>query len=185
VGEYQVFPGAAHLYLPYSKLSYLTFSPPEPWGEVDTPGWRAYLCSREVDLPPDIMNFWLLEVIMLWKKIYPGVVVNLIICIAFFISGGVSQVVGETFVVGEPLEVTEPEMTKVTKQEFLEITEVELIKITEPALLKISKQKSLKQGLFQRGRYTPVEQENAAYLRCAKLKEFDDRLKCAYEGLGG
>jgi len=112
-------------------------------------------------------------------------VVNLIICIAFFISGGVSQVVGEILVVGEALEVTEPEMGKVTKQEFLEISEVELIKITEPAFLKVSKQKSLKQGLFPRGRYAPVEQENAAYLRCAKLKEFNDLLKCAHEGLGG
>ena len=122
---------------------------------------------------------------MLWKRIYPGVVANLIICIAFFISGGVSQAVGETFVVGEPLEVTEPEMGKVTKQEFLEISEVAPIKLTEPAFLKVSKQKSLKQGLFPRGRYAPVEQENAAYLRCAKLKEFDDLLKCAYKSLGG
>jgi len=35
---------------------------------------------------------------MLWKKTRAGVAANLIICIAFFMSGGVSQVAGETFV---------------------------------------------------------------------------------------
>lgn len=73
-------------------------------GGVDIPGWRTYVCSREVNLPPNIINFWLLEVIMFWEKIrgdpkigdighkdnkvvnmifVAGVVVTLMACVAF------------------------------------------------------------------------------------------------------
>ena len=39
-------------------------------------------------------------------------------------------------------------------------------------------------GRWLSGKYTPAELENVAYLRCAKLKGFDNLLKCALEALG-
>jgi len=41
-----------------------------------------------------------------------------------------------------------------------------------------------KRGRWLSGKYTPAELENVAYLRCAKLKGFDNLLKCALEALG-
>ncbi len=74
---------------------------------------------------------------MLWNKKHAGVVVTLIIGIALFMFGGVSQVVGETLI-AEPeiIEVIEVELIKVTEPEFLEVTEFEFIKVTEPDILE-------------------------------------------------
>ncbi len=41
-----------------------------------------------------------------------------------------------------------------------------------------------KRGRWLSGKYIPAELENVAYLRCAKLKGFDNLLKCALEALG-
>jgi len=41
-----------------------------------------------------------------------------------------------------------------------------------------------KRGRWLSGKYAPAELENVAYLRCAKLKGFDNLLKCALEALG-
>ncbi len=70
---------------------------------------------------------------MLGGKVYA----TLIIGVGFFMSGGVSQVVGETLP-AEPelLEITKPEFIKVIEPEFLEVTEPEFIEVTEPDILE-------------------------------------------------
>jgi len=49
---------------------------------------------------------------MLWKKTRAGVAANLIICIAFLMSGGVSKVVGETL-------PAEPELLEIMKPNLI------------------------------------------------------------------
>jgi len=74
---------------------------------------------------------------MLWNKKHAGIAVTLIICIAFFMFGGVPHAAGETLI-AEPeiIEVIEVELIKVTEPEFLEVTEFEFIKVTEPDILE-------------------------------------------------
>ncbi len=69
---------------------------------------------------------------MLGGKVYA----TLIIGVAFFMFGGVSQVAGETLT-AEPeiIEVIEVELIKVIEPEFLEVTEFEFIEVTEPEIL--------------------------------------------------
>ena len=71
---------------------------------------------------------------MLGEKVYA----TLIICIAFIISGGVSQVTGEPSP-AEPeiLEITEVELIKVTKPEFVTVIEPEFLEVTEPEFIEV------------------------------------------------
>jgi hypothetical protein len=150
-----------------------------------------------VALPPNILNIWLLEVIMLWEKIHidsktgdisrkdnhvvnrqsvAGVAVNLILCIALLLSGCVSKTVGESYIVEKEHKIKPPEI--------MEVSEPKSLEVSEPKSLEVSEPKSLESGSFQKGRYTPAERENPAYDRCAKEKGFDDQYQCALEALG-
>ena len=72
---------------------------------------------------------------MLRGKVYA----TLIIGIAFVMSGGVSQVVGETLITEpEIIEVIEVELIKVTEPEFLKVTEFEFMEVTEPKFIEIT-----------------------------------------------
>ncbi len=82
---------------------------------------------------------------MLRGKVYA----ILIICIAFFMSGGLSQVMGETLP-AEPeiIEVIEVELIKVTKPEFIEATDPDILApfVSSDGLTKRGgKQKSVEQ----------------------------------------
>ncbi len=129
---------------------------------------------------------------MLWKKIHggpkirdishkyntvvnmqfvAGVAVTVVMCIAFLMPGGVCQAAGKTLY--EPIfgeRVYEPTFgERVYEPTFGE-------RVYEPVIGK--------RGRWLSGKYTPAELENVAYLRCAKLKGFDNLLKCALEALG-
>ncbi len=122
---------------------------------------------------------------MLWEKVHARVTLTLIICIALLVSGGVSQVMGETLVAEmEFLKVSEPEFMEVTEFEFMEVSEPEFLKVSTPEFLKVSEPVFLVPGIFLRGKYTHVKRENVAYLRCANLKEFSILHECAHESLG-
>ncbi len=75
---------------------------------------------------------------MLGGKVYA----TLIIGVGFFMSGGVSQVAGETLT-AEPeiIEVIEVELIKATEPEFLKITEFEFMEVTEPEFIEITGKK--------------------------------------------
>ncbi len=120
---------------------------------------------------------------MLWKKIHggpkirdishkyntvvnmqfvAGVAVTVVMCIAFLMPGGVCQAAGKT--------LYEPTFgERVYEPTFGE-------RVYEPVIGK--------RGRWLSGKYTPAELVNVAYLRCAKLKGFDNLLKCALEALG-
>ena len=70
---------------------------------------------------------------MLRGKVYA----TLIIGVALFMSGGVSQVVGEPLT-AEPeiIEVIEVELIKVTKPEFITVIEPEFLEVTEPEFIE-------------------------------------------------
>jgi hypothetical protein len=150
-----------------------------------------------VALPPNTLNIWLLEVIMLWEKIHidsktrdisrkdnhvvnrqsvAGVAVNLILFIALLLSGCVSKTVGESYIVEKEHKIKPPEI--------MEVSEPKSLEVSEPKSLEVSEPKSLESGSFQKGRYTPAERENPAHDRCAKEKGFDDQYQCALEALG-
>ncbi len=79
---------------------------------------------------------------MLWNKKHAGIAVTLIICIAFFMFGGVPHAAGETLP-AEPeiIEVIEVELIKATEREFLKITEFEFMEVTEPEFIEITGKK--------------------------------------------
>ncbi len=109
---------------------------------------------------------------MLGGKVYA----TLIIGVGFVMSGGVSQVVGETLPVEpELLEITKPEFIKVIEPEFLEVTEPEFIEVTEPDILEPFVSSD---GLTKRGG-EPISVE---YLMCAPLKGSPTPEKCLFEG---
>jgi hypothetical protein len=158
-----------------------------------------------VALPPNTLNIWLLEVIMLWEKIHidsktrdisrkdnhvvnrqsvAGVAVNLILFIALLLSGCVSKTVGESYIVEKEHKIKPPEIMEVSEPKSLEVSEPKSLEVSEPKSLEVSEPKSLESGSFQKGRYTPAERENPAYDRCAKEKGFDDQYQCALEALG-
>ncbi len=66
---------------------------------------------------------------MLWNKKHAGIAVTLIICIAFFMSGGVPHAAGETLLL-------KPEFIEVIKPEFMEVTEFEFMDLTKPEFLE-------------------------------------------------
>ena len=102
-----------------------------------------------------------------------GKVYATLVCIAFFMSGGVSQVAGETFV-PEILEVTEVELIKVTKPEFITVIEPEFLEVTEPDILEPFVSSD---GLTKRG----GEPKSLEYLMCAPLKGFPTPKKCLFK----
>ena len=71
---------------------------------------------------------------MLGGKVYA----ILIIGVALFMFGGVSQVAGEPSP-AEPeiLEITEVELIKVTKPEFVTVIEPEFLEVTEPEFIEV------------------------------------------------
>jgi len=100
---------------------------------------------------------------MLWNKKHAGIAVTLIIGIALFMSGGVSQVVGETLI-AEPeiIEVTEVELIKVTEPEFITVIEPEFLEVTEPEFIESTDPDILapfvsSDGLTKRGGHYVVE----------------------------
>ena len=121
---------------------------------------------------------------MLWENKYASVAVTLIIWIALLLPSGISKAAEENLIADKKFEVTEPEFLGITEPEFLGITEPEFLEISKPESLKVSEPKSLESGRFPRGKYTPAERENAAYLRCAKQKGFSNQLNCVNEALG-
>ena len=121
---------------------------------------------------------------MLWKKKQVGVAANLILCVALLMTGGVSQAVGESLIVEREFEVTQPKFLEISEPKFQKVYEPEFQEVSELNSLEISEPESLESVPFLRGKYTPAERENAAYLRCAKEKGFDDQYKCALGSLG-
>ena len=119
---------------------------------------------------------------MLWIKKHASVAGPLIIGIALLLPGGVSQALGESLIV--KFEVSEPEFLEVSQPEFQKVYEPEFQEVSELNSLEISEPKYLESVPFPRGKHTPPKQENAAYLRCAKEKGFDDQYKCALGSLG-
>ncbi len=119
---------------------------------------------------------------MLWKKKQARFAGPLIIGIALLLPGGVSQALGESLIV--EFEVSEPEFLEVSQPEFQKVYEPEFQEVSELNSLEISEPKYLESVPFPRGKHTPPKQENAAYLRCAKEKGFDDQYKCALGSLG-
>ena len=118
---------------------------------------------------------------MLWIKKHASVAGPLIIGIALLLPGGVSQALGESLIV--KFEVSHPEFLEVSQPEFQKVYEPEFQEVSELNFLEISEPESLESVPFPRGKYTPPKQENAAYLRCAKEKGFDDQYKCALGSL--
>jgi len=121
---------------------------------------------------------------MLWNKKHAGIAVTLIICIAFFMFGGVSQVAGETLT-AEPeiIEVTEVELIKVTEPEFITVIEPEFIEVIEPEFIEVTEFEILEpfvssDGLTKRG----GEPKSLEYLMCAPLKGFPTPKKCLFVG---
>ncbi len=121
---------------------------------------------------------------MLWKKKHARIAGPLIIGFALLLPGGVSQALGESLIVEREFEVSEPEFLEVSQPEFQKVYKPEFQEVSELNSLEISEPESLESVPFPRGKYTPPKQENAAYLRCAKEKGFDDQYKCALGSLG-
>ena len=109
---------------------------------------------------------------------------TLIIGVAFFMSGGVSQVVGETLI-AEPeiievievelIKVTEPEFITVIEPEFIEVTEFEFMEASEPEFSErfIDVDGSTKRG----GKPKSVEQ-----IMCGPANGIPTPKKCLYKG---
>ena len=109
---------------------------------------------------------------------------TLIIGVVLFMSGGVSQAVGES-ILAEPeiLEVIEVELIKVTEPEFITVIEPEFLEVTEPEFIEINEPEILapfvtSDGLTKRG----GEPKSVEYLMCAPLKGFPTPKKCLFEG---
>jgi len=86
---------------------------------------------------------------MLRGKVYA----TLIIGVVFFMSGGVSLVVGETLIAElEIIEVIEVELIKVTEPEFLKVTEFEFMEVTEPEFIEITEPEFLERWVDVDGR---------------------------------
>jgi len=111
---------------------------------------------------------------MLWNKKHAGIAVTLIICIAFLMFGGVSQVAGETFV-PEFIKVIEPEFLEVTEPEFMEVTEFEFMETSEPEFSEpfVDVDGSTKRG----GKPTSVEE-----IMCAPVDGLPTPEKCLFVG---
>ena len=121
---------------------------------------------------------------MLWKKTRAGVAANLIICVTFFMSGGVSQVAGETSS-AEPeiLEGTEVELIKVTKPEFITVIEPEFLEVTEPEFIEVIEPDFLvsfvdSDGLTKRG----GEPKSVEEIMCAPVDGLPTPEKCLFVG---
>jgi len=117
---------------------------------------------------------------MLRGKVYAA----LIIGVAFFMSGGVSQVAGEPSP-AEPeiLEVIEVELIKVTEPEFITVIEPEFLEVTEPEFIEITEPEILEpfvssDGLTKRG----GEQKSVEWIMCAELPGFPIPEKCLFKG---
>jgi len=121
---------------------------------------------------------------MLWKKTHAGVAANLIICVTFFMSGGVSQVAGETSS-AEPeiLEGTEVELIKVTKPEFITVIEPEFLEVTEPEFMELTDPDILEpfvssDGLTKRG----GQQKSLEQIMCGPSNGLPTPKKCLFVG---
>ena len=125
---------------------------------------------------------------MLWGKVY----VTLIIGVALFMFGGVSQGFGKT-PKGEPLfmqvtafefmqvreiefmEVTEPEFMEITEFEFMAITEFEFMEVTKPEFFVPTRSRS---GFTVLG----GERKSIEYLMCAPIEGLPTPKECLFEG---
>jgi hypothetical protein len=127
-----------------------------------------------------LTNFWLLEVVMWWKRKHTRVAGPLIVWIALLLSGGVSKAVGETLYaptfgeLGYAPTLAEPVYAPKLGESVYEPA------VGEPVYVPTY----TAPGRFVRGKFTTPELVNAEYLRCAKLEGFDERLNCALESLG-
>ncbi len=109
---------------------------------------------------------------MLRGKVYA----TLIIGIAFFMFGGVSQAAGENLVVEvEFMEVTEFEFIEITEPEFIEITKFEFTEASEPEFSErfIDVDGSTKFG----GKQKSVEQ-----IMCGPSNGLPAPKECLFEG---
>jgi len=158
-----------------------------------------------VVLPPKIINFWHLEVVMLRGKIQrdpkiggisqkdhsvvnrrfiAGVAGPVILGIALLMPGGVSNAVGESLISDKPFVVSEPKMLEISEPKTLKVSEPKILEVSELKSLNLSEPKSLEPNPFLKGKYTPPERKNPAYTRCASRKGFSEQLNCARESLG-
>ncbi len=109
---------------------------------------------------------------MLGGKVYA----TLIIGVALFMSGGVSQAAGENLVVEVGfMEVTEFEFIEITEPEFIEITKFEFTEASEPEFSErfIDVDGSTKFG----GKQKSVEQ-----IMCAPVNGLQTPEKCLFVG---
>ena len=125
---------------------------------------------------------------MLGGKVY----VTLIIGVALFMFGGVSQGFGKT-PKGEPLfmqvtafefmQVREIEFMEVTEPEFMEITEFEFMAITEFEFMEVTKPEFFVPTRSSSG-FTVLggERKSVEYLMCGPLKGLRLPEKCLYKG---
>ena len=107
------------------------------------------------------------------KKIHPGIAVSLLVCGALMLTGGVSELMVEP----KPFPVSEPKS--------LVVSEPKKMGVSQPRKQSEFKPRPFKHGSLSEGKYTAGQKENAEYARCAKLKGFDARRKCALEALSG
>jgi hypothetical protein len=121
---------------------------------------------------------------MLWKKTRTRVAGSLITGIALLV--GVSQAMAETSPEGLRMAtVSKPKQLTVSEPKKMGVSEPRIQGVSVLGTRKVSKQSSFKYGGFSNGKYTAAQKENAAYLRCSKLKGFNERRICALEGLLG
>ncbi len=101
---------------------------------------------------------------------------TLIIGVGFFMSGGVSQVVGETLPVEpELLEITKPEFIKEIEPEFIEVLEPEFIEVTE---FEVIEPFVSSDGLTKRG----GEPKSLKEIMCAKRPRLLTPEECLFVG---
>jgi hypothetical protein len=121
---------------------------------------------------------------MLWKKTRTRVAGSLITGIALLL--GVSQAMAETSPEGLNMAtVSKPKQLTVSEPKKMGVSEPRIQGVSELGKQKVSKPRPFKYGRLSKGKYTAAQRENAAYTRCAKLKGFDERRKCALESLRG
>ena len=110
----------------------------------------------------------------------------MILAVFLLMLGGVSEAAEDSLTVKvEFLERAGPEILEVSKIEvlenkkpvFVEVSKVEFLAKEDPSFLVPYLSKG---GL----RIWSANRDNKEYLRCAKLKGFNDQHKCALEGLG-
>ena len=121
---------------------------------------------------------------MLWKKTRTRAAGSLITGIVLLL--GVSHAMAETSPEGLNMAtVSKPKQLTVSEPKTMGVSKPRIQGVSVLGTQKVSKPRPIQSGGFSKGKYTNAQKPNPAYERCAKLKDFEERRKCALEGLGG